>query len=447
MLYLKEDDMDEMMRKAAANYEVDASRAADWNAVYNAVHSQNDVEPAYEKKKKRRFIFWWLLLIPLGWIANTEFNKLQINQTKKTDAVTVEQKKPAEEKQPAEGKQPAEDAASLKDNKTASENTTVPYTNANGKDALSSFNNKKPVHTSGDPQRKNNRHATGNDQLQISRKDNKPQQLTEPIAVPKKTGSTNKTESTINNSKVDVNANNPVSGQVAQSSDNNQPAKQNDGAEKNTGQAVAAKPALKKTSKTSHYFYAGLMAGADLSFIKYQDAQPLGYNVGLLVGYKFNKRLSVESGFYLAKKNYYTKAEYFDKSSLYFFYDNTMIDATGYCKMFEIPLNIKYDISTRKKHTWFATAGLTSYLMNKEYYFYNYFDTSWMPQTGSKPYYNTTQNWFSVLNLSAGYELKTGNKTNLRIEPYFKTTLTGAGLGNLSIESFGINAGIVRKIP
>jgi hypothetical protein len=53
----------------------------------------------------------------------------------------------------------------------------------------------------------------------------------------------------------------------------------------------------------------------------------------------------------------------------------------------------------------------------------------------------------SVLNLSAGCELKTGNKTNLRIEPYFKKTLTGAGLGNLSIESFGINTGIVRRIP
>src|SRR6478736_3717727 len=77
MLYMKEDDMDEMMRKAAENYEVDASRAADWNAVYNAVHTQNDFIPVEEKKKKRRFIFWWLLLIPLGWIANTEFNNFK----------------------------------------------------------------------------------------------------------------------------------------------------------------------------------------------------------------------------------------------------------------------------------------------------------------------------------------------------------------------------------
>ena len=33
MLYMKEYDMDEMLRKAAENYEVDARKAADWNAV------------------------------------------------------------------------------------------------------------------------------------------------------------------------------------------------------------------------------------------------------------------------------------------------------------------------------------------------------------------------------------------------------------------------------
>ncbi len=37
MLYMKEDDMDEMLRRAAENYEVDAAKAADWDAVHAAV--------------------------------------------------------------------------------------------------------------------------------------------------------------------------------------------------------------------------------------------------------------------------------------------------------------------------------------------------------------------------------------------------------------------------
>ena len=87
MLYMKEDDMDEMMRKAAANYEVDAEKAADWNAVYNAVHAQDGLTPVVEeKKKKRRFAFWWLLLIPVGWVANTEYTKFRNAHT--TEKVT-----------------------------------------------------------------------------------------------------------------------------------------------------------------------------------------------------------------------------------------------------------------------------------------------------------------------------------------------------------------------
>ncbi len=115
-------------------------------------------------------------------------------------------------------------------------------------------------------------------------------------------------------------------------------------------------------------------------------------------------------------------------------------------KMFEIPLNIKYNISEKENHTWFAGAGLSSYLMNKEYYNYDYIKNGREHQ-GSRAYYHATQNWFSVLNVNAGYELKTGLKTSLRFETYYKASLSGLGTGNLSISSMGINAGVVRRIP
>ncbi len=91
---MKEDDMDEMMREAAEHYEVDADKAADWNAVYNAVHTPEVTMPEGEKSKKRRFAFWWLLLIPLGWIANTEYNKFKDaqNHVAGNPAAVIEQK-------------------------------------------------------------------------------------------------------------------------------------------------------------------------------------------------------------------------------------------------------------------------------------------------------------------------------------------------------------------
>ena len=57
MLYMREDDMDEMLRKAAENYEVDAKRAADWEAVYAAVHKTEEFPEMQRLKTPRQLQF------------------------------------------------------------------------------------------------------------------------------------------------------------------------------------------------------------------------------------------------------------------------------------------------------------------------------------------------------------------------------------------------------
>ena len=159
-----------------------------------------------------------------------------------------------------------------------------------------------------------------------------------------------------------------------------------------------------------------------------------------------SRELSIETGLVLDQKNYSTKGEYFDKSNIHYFDNAQLLKASGYCRMFDIPLNIKYDISTRKNHTWFVTAGLSSYLMNKEFYNFDYIKDG-MQRNGGYPYYHTTKDWFTVANFSAGYQLQMANKINLRIEPYYKLPLSGVGTGNLKISSAGINVGVTRRIP
>jgi hypothetical protein len=435
MLYMKEDDMDEMMRKAAENYEVNAEAAADWQAVYKAVHESEDGAPQEEKKKKRRFAFWWLLLIPVGWIANTEYNKFKDAHTKQITSLPAAESKTNNNDQQISSATTDLKTDNEKNNNASEENSTAAAKQSvrfSLKHFTANTNSHNATQTNSNGNLNNN-----NTVLQTQHSDNN-----QPQALLQSTTPVNITPS--NNSNT---ISNPSNENAATNETNNtSSALINDTATHHNNNAVATQPLIKKPKANTHYFYAGLIAGADLSFVKYQDVQPLGYNAGLLVGYKFNKRLSVESGFYLDKKNYYTKGEYFDKSNIPYFNDAELINANGYCKMFEIPLNIKYDISSRKKHTWFATTGLSSYLMNEEFYYFDYIKNG-QEHSGSAPYYHTTQDWFSIFTLSAGYELNTGNKTNLRIEPYFKTTLNGVGTGNLSISSLGINAGIVRRIP
>jgi hypothetical protein len=447
---MKEDDMDEMMRKAAENYEVDAERAADWQAVYKAVHKSEDGTPAKEKKK-RRFAFWWLLLIPLGWIANTEYNKFDEAHIKKisNSPAAVSTKNNNDNSNDQNISSSATSGLKRNDVKINTNNNAVANGNDNNtakqtsRPGLSHFNTKtvaadnnlKQTNSSGNLNNDNTNSVTqtlppANNQSQVL------VPSTAPANVPSaENSSLSNSTNQLSNEKTEANKNNSISTALI-----------TDTAKHNNNNVATKKPSVQKPQTNSHYFYAGIIVGGDLSFIKYQQAQPLGYNIGLLAGYKFNRHFSVESGFYLAKKNYYTKGEYFDKSNIPYFHDAELINANGYCEMFEIPLNVKYDISARKNHTWFATTGLSSYLMNKEYYHFDYIKNG-QERSGSAPYYHTTQDWFSVFNLSAGYELKTGNKTNLRIEPYFKATLSGVGTGNLSISSVGINAGIVRQIP
>lgn len=124
MLYMKEDDMDEMMRKAAANYEVDAEKASDWNAVYNAVHVQDGLTPVVEeKKKKRRFAFWWLLLIPVGWVANTEYSKFKNAHTEQVATSPATQSKNNNDKQTAPATTELK-TDTVKNNSTAQVNNT-----------------------------------------------------------------------------------------------------------------------------------------------------------------------------------------------------------------------------------------------------------------------------------------------------------------------------------
>ncbi|HEY4287554.1 MAG TPA: outer membrane beta-barrel protein [Puia sp.] len=208
------------------------------------------------------------------------------------------------------------------------------------------------------------------------------------------------------------------------------------------------KPKASSKQKSS-FLYAGLLAAPDLSTVKFQSTNGVGTTFSLLLGYQFNKRWAVEAGVSLDRKKYYTSAEYF-KLKPYVQPNQDLKSLDGTCYMWEIPINVRYNFSQSEKNKWFATAGLSTYLMTSENYNYNY--DWWGPTgntgTGSKPWdiKKPSQYWFSIINLSAGYEHRIGGIGNLRIEPYVRVPLTGVGTGKLNILSTGVNIGITRRL-
>ena len=208
-----------------------------------------------------------------------------------------------------------------------------------------------------------------------------------------------------------------------------------------------AKPKASQKKKSS-FLYAGLMAAPDLSTVKFQHMDGVGTTFSLLVGYQFNKKWAVETGVSVDRKKYYTSAEYFDKNGLSGIRSNwEPTDMDGTCYMWEIPINVRYNFSQSDKTSWFATAGLSTYFMTSENYNYQFYvPGTTYSGTSNLDVQKASNYWFSIINLSAGYEHRLGKIGNLRIEPYLRIPMSGLGSGKLNILSSGLNVGITRRL-
>lgn len=202
-------------------------------------------------------------------------------------------------------------------------------------------------------------------------------------------------------------------------------------------------------NKNTNTFKSGLsyslVFGPDVSNIKGQKTSKVGYSLGVMLRYQFSKRLSVEAGAMWDRKNYYSDGKYLDTTRLKLPTNSIVKNVVGYCRMVEIPVNLRYDFSIKQKHSWFVSGGLSSYLMNNEDYVILYQRYN---QTYSKnyEYIKSSKDWFSIINLSVGYQKALGTHTNLSIAPYIKLPLQGIGIANLPVSSTGILLSVSRTI-
>jgi len=464
MFYIKSDNIEELFREAAEKYQLDTTDAEAWDDVKAAVHADDTPPPPPPdgKKKRRWFALGWLLLIPLGWFAHNAWTAMQgptkpnnTEQAAKTD-VAVKQKADNTVALQAEANKtndglPRAVATTQGDDKTTNSvkpTVTVDAKSAAGRQGYASVQVKQAgIAGAGVNAKPGYNQPAGGVILNSGKAAGANASAGNTAPVTEKSGvdashPTNVQE-LIGDSK-------PAMPQAAQNADikNNQPVL-NSTPKKNNNAADNKKAASKQKNESdnSHYFYVGLSAAPDVSFIHLQKTSTLGTGAGLVVGYHLNKNISIESGALIEKKYYYTNGEYFNINKVPYFVANNIHpeSVTGNCNMIEIPLNLKYTFKANGNNHFYAIGGVSSYLMGHENYTFNYND--WGAAQQSTWAYNNKANYlFSVLNLGVGYERKLGTKTNLRIEPYFKLPLTGFGTGSLKIASTGLYFTLTRKI-
>ena len=191
-------------------------------------------------------------------------------------------------------------------------------------------------------------------------------------------------------------------------------------------------------------FYTGIIAAVDLSSVHLQTAKT-GGSMGLIVGYAFNKKWSIESGLLWDTKRMYDNGDYFNPPGYTPTSGIKIIAVNGKSSLYEWPVNVKYTIISGK-HSLFTTAGLSSYFMKTENYDYEYVQNNQPGGHNYLSYKNETKNWFSVANFSVGYTHKIGDAGRIRIEPYLKLPLKDLGTANMPVMSTGLNIGFTKTL-
>jgi hypothetical protein len=217
----------------------------------------------------------------------------------------------------------------------------------------------------------------------------------------------------------------------------------------NTNKTVGAKNVVnqknsKQTNSKTKRFYVGAVIAPEFTNVKFQPVKRIGFNLGVLMGYDFSDKIALELGATLAHKYYYTSGKYIAPNSIR--RDNSKIlNVDAFNSITEIPLTLRYNIKKEKNTGFFASAGSVSYIIHKEHYNYTY--TKNGEQKQSIKYNNkASNNWFSNVQVSIGYEHAVNKIGKIRIEPYYRIPLQGIGISNLPVTSVGINFAFTKNL-
>ncbi len=208
-----------------------------------------------------------------------------------------------------------------------------------------------------------------------------------------------------------------------------------------TAKAIPTPIRRKDGMSVNRSLQIGLLFAPDFSSVSSQSGDKPGSTIGLTADYQFAHRWYIGSGLLLSRKNYaaapqnyHVPKDYYSRNNM-----NNVDFIKGSFNMLEVPLNLRYDFSVTGNTLFFATAGLSSYLLSSEncnYYYHSYF----AQQLSKNMHYNNEPDYlFSALNLSVGVEMGINNSLSVLVAPYVKVPVRNIGFGQVQLSSVGIN--------
>lgn len=184
-------------------------------------------------------------------------------------------------------------------------------------------------------------------------------------------------------------------------------------------------------------FLVGFGYAPDISLVGFGETTKPGTNLGLALEYQLSSRWSIQTGLTYSIKKYKATADDYYPPEGFWYYGNAPEETDAECKVIDIPVNVRYYLSSRIKSRFFVSTGLSTYLMLSEDYYYHYEDSYDPNQLDSWSVNNENQHLFGIYNLSIGYQKSLGKQWFLEIEPFIKMPLSGIGFGKVDLWSTG----------
>jgi hypothetical protein len=443
--------LDDLSRRAAEDYEPDQD-----------LHSWESLRPGLEaalpqkKERKRRFLVWFLLFLLVGGgvVFSTVWNEQPETASNKLPAGSNAEEKPVAVKQNASKEKPAaskESSAQSKDQSTASNQKPVASENA----SPGNTNQPAPVTPQQTSSPENETSGT---------KKNTTTTTSALIDEPASIGQSNKNKKPT--PARNITSNNTKNTTPRKALENNdvvnfgkpeertiKAAHINDGLAKFLTPRFESekikinqlpvtldaelKTPIKRSPALKNRWEFGAVYAPDVSTVRFTHTQKPGTNFGVTIAYNVSKRFAIQAGAIYTTKNYKITGKDFHPPKGYWTDYVTLETVTGDCTMWDIPLNLRYNVAPGRVSNLFASAGVSSYLMQEEDYDYFYYYNG-NPMTRNRSYDSDSKHWFGVLNLSVAYERRVGRNIWLQAEPFYKQPLKGVGFGSIKLNTTGI---------
>ena len=401
-----------------------------------------------QKKDRKKYIFFILFFLVLGSAVIFSVN----NEENKTASLAAKQQaKPVDA---AKDFTPSDNSA---DKTTAANTDNLPSSNQNITPTLVAANNiniKNSTTATKNLTLANNKTSTGaNAKLRYSKKSRFAVKVKKPAigSYTKANLSAEKNEvlKTIDEDKMVsnpaiINTNESAlkitaikTDSAAEKTENANTEKEKITSEKKKSVSAAVKEKKNSNKKFANKFAVTLSAGKELSYIHINNSGKLKPFYGAGLNYTLSKRFTLRSGLLVSKKIYSATP------GQYKFAAGTTVNPwlqkiNADCKVYEIPLTIQYNFNQVKNHNWFAGMGISSFLMKRETYDYQYKTAAGQTWSYIHTYNNENENYFSVLTLSGGYQYKLNNRIYFLAEPFLKIPIKGIGAGKVKLNSAGL---------